>query len=288
MGAASSRLEKALGEQFPEGERYFGLENFGNTCYCNSVLQALYFCVPFREQLLEYYANNKSASDGEENMLTLPVLVFRAGDPLYDELWHACTGPLITVLRVGDLVFYFPQGHIKQAGQAPPSSPPRLILPPPCGFAQGGSSASVRAQNLLALLGFQVRFVKFSRCSHPGLPPPPVAGLRRGRHHHHHHGNEPSILQSSRGSSTATSRPLGPACGTSSMSAPASTPTPLSSSPSRTMRTPQAPLASTAATTATTSSSHTSSTTASRPSSPSAAAVIAPSIVWVGLVRSAS
>lgn len=70
MGAASSRLEKALGEQFPEGERYFGLENFGNTCYCNSVLQALYFCVPFREQLLEYYANNKSASDGEENMLT--------------------------------------------------------------------------------------------------------------------------------------------------------------------------------------------------------------------------
>ena len=39
MGVAGSKLEKALAEQFPEGERYFGFENFGNTCYCNSVLQ---------------------------------------------------------------------------------------------------------------------------------------------------------------------------------------------------------------------------------------------------------
>ncbi|KAL8167444.1 hypothetical protein V2J09_008943 [Rumex salicifolius] len=70
MGATGSKLEKALGDQFPEGERYFGLENFGNTCYCNSVLQALYFCVPFREQLLEFYANSKNSVETEENLLT--------------------------------------------------------------------------------------------------------------------------------------------------------------------------------------------------------------------------
>ena len=39
MGATGSKLEKALEDQFPEGERYFGLENFGNTCYCNNTLQ---------------------------------------------------------------------------------------------------------------------------------------------------------------------------------------------------------------------------------------------------------
>ncbi|KAG7099957.1 hypothetical protein E1B28_001750 [Marasmius oreades] len=32
----------------------FGLENFGNTCYANSVIQALYFCSPFRNLLLQY------------------------------------------------------------------------------------------------------------------------------------------------------------------------------------------------------------------------------------------
>ena len=40
---------------------------FGNTCYSNSVLQALYFCKPFREKVLEYKMKNKRS---KETLLT--------------------------------------------------------------------------------------------------------------------------------------------------------------------------------------------------------------------------
>ena len=40
---------------------------------------------------------------------------------MYTELWSLCAGPLVTVPRVGDKVYYFPQGHIEQV-----SSPIRL------------------------------------------------------------------------------------------------------------------------------------------------------------------
>ncbi|CAF4853762.1 ubiquitin carboxyl-terminal hydrolase 46 [Pieris napi] len=68
MGATASQLEKDIGsEQFPPNEHYFGLVNFGNTCYSNSVLQALYFCRPFRDKVLEYKAKNKRT---KETLLT--------------------------------------------------------------------------------------------------------------------------------------------------------------------------------------------------------------------------
>ncbi|KAI0494314.1 hypothetical protein KFK09_024446 [Dendrobium nobile] len=36
------------------------------------------------------------------------------GNLLYKELWHACAGPLVTVPRQGERVYYFPQGHMEQ------------------------------------------------------------------------------------------------------------------------------------------------------------------------------
>ncbi|KAJ2899295.1 ubiquitin carboxyl-terminal hydrolase [Zalerion maritima] len=51
-------LEKMLHSAGPIREdgsdKFFGLENFGNTCYCNSIVQALYHSVQFRENVLKY------------------------------------------------------------------------------------------------------------------------------------------------------------------------------------------------------------------------------------------
>ncbi|KAH6853449.1 hypothetical protein B0I37DRAFT_303974 [Chaetomium sp. MPI-CAGE-AT-0009] len=35
-------------------DKFFGLENFGNTCYCNSIVQALYHSEQFREHVVNY------------------------------------------------------------------------------------------------------------------------------------------------------------------------------------------------------------------------------------------
>ncbi|KAK4440762.1 Auxin response factor 4 [Sesamum alatum] len=50
---------------------------------------------------------------------------------IYMELWHACAGPLTTLPKKGNLVVYFPQGHLEQSNSAsfPPLEMPTFDLP---------------------------------------------------------------------------------------------------------------------------------------------------------------
>jgi hypothetical protein len=41
------------------------------------LFQALYFCIPIKEQLLEYYSNNKNPRDAQENLLTCLADIFK-------------------------------------------------------------------------------------------------------------------------------------------------------------------------------------------------------------------
>lgn len=81
MGISGSRLDRTL-TSLPDGERYFGLENFGNTCYCNSVLQALYFCQPFREGILKYAASLDKET--EDTVYTCLADLFQQVGGLWD------------------------------------------------------------------------------------------------------------------------------------------------------------------------------------------------------------
>lgn len=55
----------------PFNEHFYGLVNFGNTCYVNSVLQALYFCKPFRDKIIEYKLayNQRISSSKDLNLI---------------------------------------------------------------------------------------------------------------------------------------------------------------------------------------------------------------------------
>lgn len=55
-------------------DKFFGLENFGNTCYCNSILQALYYSEPFRESVVSYpLLPSNNTDDGTQRRVNVTI-----------------------------------------------------------------------------------------------------------------------------------------------------------------------------------------------------------------------
>lgn len=49
-------------------------------------------------------------------LCVLHLFIENMSDALSTELWHACAGPLVTLPRKGERVYYFPEGHMEQVG----------------------------------------------------------------------------------------------------------------------------------------------------------------------------
>ncbi|KAL1603773.1 hypothetical protein SLS60_005363 [Paraconiothyrium brasiliense] len=68
-------LEKLLQDAGPVradgSDKFFGFENFGSTCYCNSIVQCLYYSVPFREQVINF--PSRSPPEALERPATGPL-----------------------------------------------------------------------------------------------------------------------------------------------------------------------------------------------------------------------
>ncbi|KAI7216478.1 hypothetical protein KC365_g13248, partial [Hortaea werneckii] len=61
-------LADATGSIRPDGsDKFFGFENYGSTCYCNSIIQCLYFSAPFRNNVLNFPSKGFLEQMAEEN-----------------------------------------------------------------------------------------------------------------------------------------------------------------------------------------------------------------------------
>ncbi|KAE9381831.1 cysteine proteinase, partial [Stipitochalara longipes BDJ] len=60
-------------------DKFFGMENFGNTCYCNSIVQALYYSVPFRENVINYPPHSPLDTPNGHLPIVTPIRVIQNG-----------------------------------------------------------------------------------------------------------------------------------------------------------------------------------------------------------------
>ncbi|OBS27326.1 hypothetical protein FPOA_01269 [Fusarium poae] len=54
-------------------DRFFGLENFGNTCYCNSIVQALFYSESFRNNVVNYPPISPTETNGSRPKVPITI-----------------------------------------------------------------------------------------------------------------------------------------------------------------------------------------------------------------------
>lgn len=81
-----------------------------NIAFCNGNCEKNSGCV--------HCLSSSSSSSCYSNSGSAPLT-----SSIYFELWHACAGPLTSLPKKGNVVVYFPQGHLEQVASCAPFSP---------------------------------------------------------------------------------------------------------------------------------------------------------------------
>ena len=81
-----------------------GLYNFGNTCYANSVLQALFYHLPLREHCIQQHAEKVSRGDVSKTVFGQLAKLFNSMATA-DEALQKDLNTLVTTVIDGDSQF---------------------------------------------------------------------------------------------------------------------------------------------------------------------------------------
>lgn len=101
------------------------VENHDDACACNEDRDK------GRVVVASIHCNLPSSSSSTSSSLNSSSSALTSSN--YHELWHACAGPLTSLPKKGNVVVYFPQGHLEQAASSSPFPPieiPSLDLQP--------------------------------------------------------------------------------------------------------------------------------------------------------------
>lgn len=150
-----SRKPSEIPVNSAEGGGYLlGMENFGNTCYVNSMLQSLYFCRPFRDSVLSYKSPTRERSESDasnqNNMSIMSDLASRTppnsstdaadGIPPSDTLFAALRDLFEVIQQSGHQKALPSPTRLTSPGSLPLSSP-TSPSPPNLGSADQPSMA---------------------------------------------------------------------------------------------------------------------------------------------------
>ncbi|WWC95762.1 hypothetical protein V866_002628 [Kwoniella sp. B9012] len=146
--APGVRTGVGLNNKETEKELLFGLENFGNTCYCNSVIQALYSCEAFK-RFVESYPDSKpplmplAPLPGKGDKPTSPIL--NGGGPISPQLSRGGGNPFDSTGPTSPN----PGGKEKRSWTSLGRRPTSSTGPPGGGAGLAGGSGSVPTLNAL-------------------------------------------------------------------------------------------------------------------------------------------